>query len=93
MVSEVLSVSAPASIVERLTGLADTCGRVYFDMGLKLGEKAKILFGPFAEVVGEAEEIGSSGPVKLLFDAICDQGPRYDECGFGTNVALLAFAS
>ena len=66
--------SIPAGIVEGLIAIADR-GVVRFDHELILGQKVKILTGPFADFIGTLERLDDQGRVKVLLDMMGGQVP------------------
>lgn len=58
----------PAGVVERLVDVADPCGNIQFNFDLKQGQKIKVTAGPFADFLGQLEELDGNGRVKVLLD-------------------------
>ncbi len=60
----------PPGVVEALIALADGRGVLRFDGGgrLAVGQKVRILAGPFAEQIGLLQRLDDNGRVRLLLD-------------------------
>ncbi len=60
----------PPGVVEALIALADGRGVLRFDEGgrLRVGQKVRILAGPFAEQIGLLQRLDDQGRVRLLLD-------------------------
>ena len=61
---------APHGVVEALIAVADARGVLRFDEGgrLAVGQKVRILAGPFAERIGLLQRLDGNGRVRLLLD-------------------------
>ncbi len=61
---------APRGVVEALIALADSRDVLGFDGGgrLTVGQKVRILAGPFAEQIGLLQRLNDNGRVRLLLD-------------------------
>jgi transcriptional antiterminator RfaH len=60
----------PCGIVESLQAISDESGLVGFDNRLKLGQKVKILSGPFVDLIGDLERIDGNGRVRILLEVM-----------------------
>jgi transcriptional antiterminator RfaH len=58
----------PTGVVESLIAVATDSGVVRFDHELALGQRVKILTGPFADFVGTLEQLDDQGRVKVLLE-------------------------
>ena len=60
----------PRGVVEALIAMTDDCGVLRFDEGgcLRVGQKVRILAGPFAERIGLLQRLDGNDRVRLLLD-------------------------
>ena len=63
----------PRGVVETLQTLRDHDGMMSFGPNLKLGERARILSGPFAGWIGELNRLPPSGRVQVLLKIMGSQ--------------------
>ena|SRR5215208_7796502 len=61
-------VAVPKGIVESLIAMQDFRGRINFAADLHIGQRAKLLAGPFADMVGELEWLNEAGRVRVLLE-------------------------
>ena len=59
-------VPLPIGVVESLIEMSDGAGVVTFGSRLKLGQRVRILSGPFANLIGELERFDGSERVRVL---------------------------
>ena len=59
-------VRVPPGIVEALVALSAEKGVVRLDRGLRLGQRVKLLAGPFADLIGTLERLDDQGRVRVL---------------------------
>lgn len=72
-----LPLPLPSGIVEQLIACTDDRGLVSFVATLRPGDKVSILNGPFANLLGQLEEIGAKGRVRLLIELMNGKVPLY----------------
>ena len=60
----------PEGIVEALIGATDSAGSLDFRDGLRVGQKVRLLTGPFADFVGRLERLDDKGRVAVLLDVM-----------------------
>lgn len=65
----------PRGFVERLHSLADEHGCIAHDDGLKAGDRAVVVGGPFADRVGTLLSMDGKGRVKLLIELLSASVP------------------
>lgn len=58
----------PQSVVECLLSLTNKSGVVQFDSELNIGQRVKILVGPFAEHIGVLAQLDDRGRVSVLLE-------------------------
>jgi transcription antitermination factor NusG len=58
----------PPGIVEALVAAAESSGTVRLDRDLEIGQKLRILSGPFAETLCRLAELDDKGRVRVLFE-------------------------
>jgi transcription antitermination factor NusG len=56
----------PPGVVEALVGSCESCGAVRFDDSLEIGQKVRILSGPFAETICRLAHLDDRGRVRVL---------------------------
>lgn len=56
----------PRGVVEALLAMRESTGVVRFDHGLHIGQKVRILSGPFAEALCSVEHLDDRGRVRVL---------------------------
>jgi transcriptional antiterminator RfaH len=59
-------IPVPRGIVEALVASTDTAGTVQFDRNLEIGQRVRILAGPFAETICQLVELDDRGRVRVL---------------------------
>jgi transcription antitermination factor NusG len=59
-------VPVPVGIVETLVESTDAAGKIKFAPGLAIGDKARLVAGPFAGALGVIERLDNAGRVSLL---------------------------
>ena len=62
--------AVPVGIVENLIAVADGQGNVRFDFRLKEGDAIKVTAGPFADLVGQLEQLDDNGRVRVLLEIL-----------------------
>ena len=65
----------PKGVVERLVASVDDKGLVIFDDGLRLGNRVRILEGPFADTFGVLERLDDRGRIKILLEIMGGKVP------------------
>jgi transcription antitermination factor NusG len=60
--------AAPPGVVEALVASCEGCGAVRFDDGLEIGQKVRILSGPFAESLCRLARLDDRGRVRVLLE-------------------------
>ena len=63
-------VPVPVGIVETLVESTDAAGKIKFAPGLAIGDKARLVAGPFAGALGVIERLDNAGRVSLLLKII-----------------------
>lgn len=58
----------PPGVVEALMELSAGSGLVRLDRGLQLGQRVKLLAGPFANFIGTLEQLDDRGRVRVLLE-------------------------
>jgi len=58
----------PPGIVEALVALSAERGVVRLDRGLRLGQRVKLLAGPFTDLIGTLERLDDQGRVRVLLE-------------------------
>jgi len=58
----------PHGIVESLIEATDAGGNIQFDFDLKRGQSVRVTAGPFADFVGELENLDDNGRVRVLLE-------------------------
>jgi KOW motif len=59
-------VAVPSGVVEGLGAACTTDGHLRLDEALGLGDRVRVLSGPFADLVGELTRIDGAGRVTVL---------------------------
>lgn len=60
--------AVPPGVVEALVASGESCGAVRFDDGLEIGQKVRILSGPFAETLCRLAHLDERGRVRVLLE-------------------------
>jgi transcription antitermination factor NusG len=60
----------PRGVVEALVASCESCGAVRFDDSLEIGQKVRILSGPFAETLCRLAHLDDRGRVRVLIEII-----------------------
>jgi transcription antitermination factor NusG len=63
----------PRGVVEALLAMRESSGAVRFDHGLQIGQKVRILSGPFAETLCRIEHLDDRGRVRVLLEIMGGQ--------------------
>jgi transcription antitermination factor NusG len=63
----------PTGVVEALLTGVDDLGLVRFDRGLKPGQPARVVAGPFAQVLGVLQRLDAKGRVQVLLNIMSRQ--------------------
>jgi hypothetical protein len=72
-------ISVPRGIVEALVASTDNSGTVQFDRDLEIGQKVRILSGPFADTLCRLAELNDRSRVRVLFEFMgAEVSPRLD---------------
>ena len=58
----------PPGVVEALVAATERSGTVRLDRDLEIGQKLRILSGPFAETLCRLAELDDKGRVRVLFE-------------------------
>lgn len=58
----------PVGVVEALIALRSNSGMVRLDHDLKLGQRVRILSGPFSESIGKLDQFDDRGRVRVLLE-------------------------
>jgi len=58
----------PPGVIEELVASCESCGAVRFDDGLEIGQKVRILSGPFAETLCRLAHLDDRGRVRVLLE-------------------------
>ena len=58
--------AVPSGVVEALVASTDNSGTVQFDRDLEIGQKVRILSGPFAETICQLVHLDDRGRVRVL---------------------------
>jgi transcription antitermination factor NusG len=58
----------PPGVVEALAASCESCGAVRLDDGLEIGQKVRILSGPFAETLCRLAHLDDRGRVRVLLE-------------------------
>ncbi len=58
----------PRGVVEALVASCESCGAVRFDDSLEIGQKVRILSGPFAETLCRLARLDDRGRVRVLIE-------------------------
>ncbi len=66
---------APAGVIEALIASMDGAGRVQLDHGLRVGQRVRVLAGPFAEQFGILERLDARGRVRVLLSILGGPAP------------------
>jgi transcription antitermination factor NusG len=61
-------VPVPRGVVEALVASCESCGAVRFDDSLEIGQKVRILSGPFAETICRLADLDDRGRVRVLLE-------------------------
>ena len=65
----------PPGVVEALLACSDERGMVRFSQDLRIGQRVRLLAGPFAERLGTLDRIDDSDRVRLLLEIMGTQIP------------------
>jgi len=65
--------AVPMGIVEALTAMQDPAGLISFASNLEIGQRVRMLGGPFAEMVGQLEWLDDAGRVQVLLKLLGTQ--------------------
>jgi transcription antitermination factor NusG len=72
-------IPVPRGIVEALVASTDNSGTVQFDRDLEIGQRVRILSGPFADTLCRLAELDDRGRVRVLFEFMgAEVSPRLD---------------
>ena len=58
--------AVPPGVVEALVASYANCGTIRLDGGLEIGQKVRILSGPFAETICRLAHLDDRGRVRVL---------------------------
>jgi transcription antitermination factor NusG len=58
----------PPGVIEALVASCETCGAVRLEDGLEIGQKVRILSGPFAETLCRLSHLDDRGRVRVLLE-------------------------
>jgi transcription antitermination factor NusG len=58
----------PAGVVEALVASSESRGAIRLDVGLEIGQKVRILSGPFAETICRLADLDDRGRVRVLLE-------------------------
>jgi transcription antitermination factor NusG len=61
-------VPVPRGVIEALVASCENCGAVRFDDSLEIGQKVRILSGPFAETLCRLAHLDDRGRVRVLIE-------------------------
>lgn len=65
----------PAGVVEALIALGDKSGMVRLDHDLQIGQKVRVLSGPFSQILGRLDQLDDNGRVRILLDIMGGEVP------------------
>lgn len=69
--------AAPQGVVEALRDACDEKGLLRWEAKLEPGQKIRVVMGPFAEFVGELDELTEAGRVRVLLDIMGGHTPVF----------------
>ena len=58
----------PPGVIEALVASSESCGAVRLDCRLEIGQKVRVLSGPFAETLGRLAHLDNRGRVRVLLE-------------------------
>ena len=61
-------VPVPRGIVEFILGTVDETGVCRFDRGFAIGQRVRLISGPFAEQLGQLDRLDLNGRVRVLIE-------------------------
>ena len=61
-------IALPQGVVEALIAMSGQTGLVRFDQDLAVGQRVRLLAGPFAEQIGTLEQLNDAGRVRVLLE-------------------------
>ena len=67
--------AAPSGVVEALRGACDARGLFQWEPSLTLGQSVRIVMGPFADFVGQLDQLSDAGRVRVLLDIMGARTP------------------
>jgi transcription antitermination factor NusG len=62
--------AVPRGVVEALVAMQKTSGLISFAANLELGQRVRLLAGPFADMVGELDWLDDAGRVRVLLELL-----------------------
>jgi len=68
-------IPVPEGVVESLIARTDEANLALFEAPLNVGQKVRILSGPFADFVGTLERLNDAGRVRVLLDMMASAVP------------------
>ena len=87
--------AVPSGVVEALVASTDNSGTVQFDRDLEIGQKVRILSGPFEETICQLVHLDDRGRVRVLlqFMGVEVAAQLHQSCVVrAASVLLLRFA-
>lgn len=65
----------PHGVVEGLAAACGADGNLRFDAGLAIGQRVRVLSGPFADLIGELARVDGGGRVQVLLELLGGEVP------------------
>ena len=84
--SDETPVPVPRGIVESILDTVDETGVCRFDRGFVIGQRVRLISGPFAEQLGQLVRLDSNGRVRVLIEIMGGSVPAL----VGSSTVVLA---
>jgi transcription antitermination factor NusG len=75
VMGEEFPIPLPQGVVEGLTAARSPDGHLRFDAGLAIGQRVRVLTGPFADLIGELARVDGGGRVQVLLRLLGSEVP------------------
>jgi transcription elongation factor/antiterminator RfaH len=72
-----LPAAAPPGVVEALMDACDESGVLQWQPSLTLGQDVRVVMGPFADLVGQLDQLSDAGRVRVLLDIMGGRTPVF----------------